>query len=345
MSELIEQAKKLSLLDAEDEAKRKDVTDFLNLLAPEVKERVEQLRKVHDEVKEVDKQFEKEKIALLKKYEALRAPLYEKRSGIVVPSSGAMESEGETPTNPIDSDGIPEFWLTAMKHSSLLSDQITPKDESVLRFVRDVRSELMDDGKSFKLTFDFMPNPYFTNTSLTKSYIMADEEDPILEKAEGTDIEWNQGKDPTVKIMKKKAKKGKQKILTKTVPCDSFFNFFKPPNIDKLEEMDEEVQEELERLMESDYEIGAFFHNKLVPSAILWYTGEADDDDDWFGGEEDFEFDDDLDIDDVDDEAELLNAQHRNSRGGNRRGPAAVHGGAKDGKQGDGEDAPECKQQ
>lgn len=34
----------------------------------------------------------------------------------------------------------------------------------------------------------------------TKSYYMVDEEEPILEKAEGTSIQWSSGKDPTRKV-------------------------------------------------------------------------------------------------------------------------------------------------
>lgn len=41
----------------------------------------------------------------------------------------------------------------------------------------------------------------------------------------------------TPQIMKKKAKKGKAagKTLTKSEPCESFFNFFSPPKVGALE--------------------------------------------------------------------------------------------------------------
>ena len=70
--------------------------------------------------------------------------------------------------------------------------------------------------------------------SQTKTYYMVDDEDPILERAEGTEIQWKSGKNLTVKIMKKKPKKGGRgsgKPLTKTEPCESFFNFFSPPKV------------------------------------------------------------------------------------------------------------------
>lgn len=58
-----------------------------------------------------------------------------------------------------------------------------------------------------------------------------------------TDIEWFPGKNLTVKILKKKPKKGAKntKPITKTEPCDSFFNFFSPPAVPTEEE---ELEEE-----------------------------------------------------------------------------------------------------
>lgn len=66
---------------------------------------------------------------------------------------------------------------------------------------------------------------------------MADSDEPILESAEGTDIQWAAGKNPTVKVMRKKAKKGAKpgaKAQTKLEPTDSFFNFFSPPKVHTL---------------------------------------------------------------------------------------------------------------
>lgn len=61
--------------------------------------------------------------------------------------------------------------------------------------------------------------------------------------------------------MKKKAKavKGKPagRMLTKTEPCASFFNFFSPPVVpENPNEADEDEMEELQQAMEEDYELG-----------------------------------------------------------------------------------------
>ena len=62
-------------------------------------------------------------------------------------------------------------------------------------------------------------------------------------------------------VMKKKAKavKGKPagRMLTKTEPCASFFNFFNPPAVpENPNEADEDEMEELQQAMEEDYELG-----------------------------------------------------------------------------------------
>lgn len=136
---------------------------------------------------------------------------------------------------------------------------------------------------------------------------MADSgEDPVLEKAEGTEIEWHQGKNVTVKIKKKKQrnKNGKgTRVVTKTEPCESFFNFFSPPKIPGPDEegMEEEEMEQRQMELESDYEMGIAFQERIVPHAVKWFTGEADDDemdddddDDYEGFDEGEEEDDEV---------------------------------------------------
>ena len=59
-----------------------------------------------------------------------------------------------------------------------------------------------------------------------------------------TEIEWYPGKNVTQKIYKKKPKKGSKntKPITKTEDCESFFNFFNPPEVpDDDEDIDEDA--------------------------------------------------------------------------------------------------------
>lgn len=78
---------------------------------------------------------------------------------------------------------------------------------------------------------------------LSKSYYMVEDEEPILERAEGTEIEWLPGKNLTQKVLRKKPKKGSKntKPVTKTEQVLSFFNFFSPPTIPEDDIDEQEV--------------------------------------------------------------------------------------------------------
>ncbi|KAI3927761.1 hypothetical protein MKW98_023362 [Papaver atlanticum] len=79
---------------------------------------------------------------------------------------------------------------------------------------------------------------------LTKTYHMIDDDEPILEKAIGTEIDWYPGKSLTQKVLKKEPKKGSKntKPITKTEDCESFFNFFNPPQLsDDDDDLDKET--------------------------------------------------------------------------------------------------------
>lgn len=53
-----------------------------------------------------------------------------------------------------------------------------------------------------------------------------------------TEIEWHPGKCLTQKILKKKPRKGSKNVkpITKTENCESFFNFFNPPQVPEDED-------------------------------------------------------------------------------------------------------------
>ncbi|NP_001280913.1 nucleosome assembly protein 1-1 [Malus domestica] len=291
-------------------------SELLEILSPTVRKRVEDLREILSQHDEIETKFFEEKAALEAKYQKLYEPLYTKRYDIV---NGVAEVEA---TNEVAMDqdggkageekGVPDFWLTAMKTNDVLSEEITERDEGALKHLKDIKWSRIDDPKGFKLEFFFDTNPYFKNSILTKTYHMVDENEPILEKAIGTEIEWYPGKCLTQKLLKKKPRKGSKnaKPVTKTEDCASFFNFFSPPEVPKEDEdLDEESAEELQNQMEQDYDIGSTIRDKIIPHATSWFTGEAvhgdgfDDSDD---DDEDDELydDDDEDEEDVDDDEE-----------------------------------------
>ncbi|KAI4355451.1 hypothetical protein L6164_004226 [Bauhinia variegata] len=283
--------------------------DILETLSPKVRKRVDILRDLQSQHDELQAKFLEERASLEAKYQKLYEPLYAKRYEIV---NGVVEVEGVTDEVPDKEDkateekGVPEFWLTAMKSNEILAEEITERDEEALKYITDIKWCRVDNPRGFKLEFFFDSNPYFKNTVLTKTYHMIDDDDPMLEKAIGTEIEWYPGKNLTQKVVKKKPRKGSKnsKPIVKRESCDSFFNFFNPPQIPEDDhDIDENAAEELESLMQQDYDIGSTIRDKIIPHAVLWFTGEAIQSDEF----EDIEVDDededeDEDADDEEDE-------------------------------------------
>ncbi|KAL9291310.1 Nucleosome assembly protein 1,4 [Arabidopsis thaliana] len=246
-------------------------------LSPKVTKRVLFLKDIQVTHDELEEKFLAEKSALEATYDNLYKPLFAKRYEIV---NGVVEAEAEK-------EGVPSFWLIAMKTNEMLANEITERDEAALKYLKDIRScRVEDTSRNFKLEFLFDSNLYFKNSVLSKTYHVNDEDGPVLEKVIGTDIEWFPGKCLTHKVVvKKKTKKGPKKVnnipMTKTENCESFFNFFKPPEIPEIDEVDDYddfdtiMTEELQNLMDQDYDIAVTIRDKLIPHAVSWFTGEA----------------------------------------------------------------------
>jgi len=149
----------------------------------------------------------------------------------------------------------------------------------------------------------------------------------ILDHMDGCEIHWKPNKNLTVQKVKQKASKGhrggkmkatrggrrgmKEEEVWVEKPKHSFFQFFATEPVLELMEQDEEDEANendlMEGAMERDCEIGLEIIEKIIPYAVLFFTGEYDNDDegidDDFGMEdEEGEFDENEEEDD-DDEA------------------------------------------
>merc|ERR1711910_305362 len=124
---------------------------------------------------------------------------------------------------------------------------------------------------------------------------------PEIYRCKGCAINWKQGKNLTVKTVKKKQKhksKGNVRTITKQVKNDSFFNFFDPPPLP--EDPEAEVDAETQELLTADFEIGHYIRERIIPRAVLFFTGEAldeDEEEEGSDGEEGEEEEDDPDFD------------------------------------------------
>ncbi|KAK5111263.1 hypothetical protein LTR62_005291 [Meristemomyces frigidus] len=302
---------------------------YVESLPAPVRKRVAGLKGVQKEHSKLEAEFQEEVLALEKKFFAKFTPLYERRAKIVTGQSEPSEEDikaGEEDEEEDDEEsenakaeadkkaeadgttgqkGIPEFWLSAMKNSSL-AETITDRDEEALKQLTDLRMEYLD-RPGFRLIFEFAENEFFSNKTLSKTYFYQEENgyggDFIYDHAEGDKIDWKSGKDLTVKVESKKQRNKNTKqtrIVKKTIPTPSFFDFFnpaKPPGDDD----EEEIDEDLEAKLELDYQLGEDIKEKLIPRAIDWFTGEALQ---YEPGMEDFDEDEFEDEDDEDDDDE-----------------------------------------
>lgn len=184
------------------------------------------------------------------------------------------------------SGGIPNFWLTVLNNSEVVSGQITERDKDALSYLSNIEKSYVDGdpNSGVVLTFTFLPNEYFHNTTLTKIYRMEFDEDDgeqQISDVEGTPIDWKSSKQNltvTIKQKKQRNKKTKEmRIVEREEPCDSFFKFFSPPKPHDEDEdgADEEEEDFYEQEMEMDVETGAALMEELVPRAAYYYTGES----------------------------------------------------------------------
>ncbi|KAJ8299685.1 hypothetical protein KUTeg_023745 [Tegillarca granosa] len=245
---------------------------YVQSLPKSVKRRIKALKKVQFEATKIEADFYKEVHELECKYAAKYGPLFEKRKQVVTGTTEPTDEECDWPSD-------------------------DEKEELSVHEGADIKGI-----PNFWLTI-------FKNVDML-SEMVQDHDEPILQSLQDIkvkflepsemgftlecQIDWKKGKNVTVKSIKKKQKhkgRGTTRTVTKTVQNDSFFNFFNPPD------------EDLEALLSADFEIGHFIRERIVPRAVLYFTGEAletdefeEEGEDEEGGEE-ADYDEDADPD------------------------------------------------
>ncbi|KAM4818828.1 nucleosome assembly protein 1-like 2 [Thomomys bottae] len=191
-------------------------------------------------------------------------------------AGGAAAPAGEE--NKEDPKGIPDFWLTVLKNVEVLTPLIKKHDEPILKLLTDIKVKLSEPGEplSFTLEFHFKPNEYFKNELLTKTYVLKsrlDCYDPhpyrgtAIEYSKGCDIDWNEGKNVTIKTITKKQKHriwGTIRTVTEDFPKHSFFNFFSPRGINLKGGNRHE-----------DFLLGHNLRTYIIPRSVLFFSGDA----------------------------------------------------------------------
>ena len=225
---------------------------------------------------------------LATRFDEAHKELEKKVAAIVKPAEEPEEDKEEekTPTDVTylkGKQGIPDFWVKAMKANRLIWDQVREKDEPIMAHLQHVETEASENEatKNTVVTLKMVfaeDNDFFTPATLQVS-LEYESEDQVKE-IKGTAIEWLEGKDPTKKKIKKKQKHkktGETRTVVKTVDADSFFNIFKDRKAPQEGECDSEEENDMHDKIEHVQETVEDFHDLLVPDALEYYLGLNED--------------------------------------------------------------------
>ena len=270
-----------------------------------LKKKLVAIKKLVCERMSLEKDFKKEHNKLEYKYEQLYKPFYERRQKIIEgeekpdiekirekleelkinEEEAKKEKEGEK--------GIPEFWYKVILNNQDI--MVNDKDKNILKKLRLIQCTPEENG-NFSLEFFFEPNDYFTNEVLKREFIL--DEDYDIKEIKSDEINWKSDEvNPTIEIKQKKVKNKRTKMvktITKKESVPSFFSSFrhfeKKEGDNKEAKDDEEEDEEGEELtIEDEYDLALQFKEEIIPYAIEYYLGIAEDEDDLGEDEEEEE--------------------------------------------------------
>ncbi|KAE9453814.1 hypothetical protein C3L33_14277, partial [Rhododendron williamsianum] len=195
-------------------------------------------------------------------YNEKRKPVYEKRNDII--------------------KSIPDFWLTAFLSHPALGDLANEEDKKIFKYLSSLEVEDFKDVKSgYSITFvslfllpyfglektifevQFISNPYFEDTKLTKTFTFLDEG---TTKVTATSIKWKEGMGNLNGVANEK--KGNKRPHGD----ESFFTWF--TETQPKDDVDD-FQDEIAEIIKED----------LWPNPLTFFSNEADEDDS--DGEED----------------------------------------------------------
>ncbi|CAL9059036.1 NAP1-related protein 2-like isoform X2 [Musa acuminata AAA Group] len=205
---------------------------------------IEKLQEIQDEIEKVNEEASDKVLEVEQKYNEIRRPIYKRRNEII--------------------QSIPDFWLTAFLSHPVLGDLLSEEDQKIFKYLVSLDVEDSKDVKSgYSVTFNFSPNPYFEDASLTKTYSFYDEGTTNIT---GTTIKWKEGMNVANGVAHEK--EGGKRPLAE----ESFFSWFSET---QQKNLTEGFSDEVAEIIKED----------LWPNPLKYFNNEADEED--FDGDED----------------------------------------------------------
>ena len=261
-----------------------------------LKKKLVAIKKLVCERMSLEKDFKKEHNKLDYKYEQLYKPFYERRQKIIEgeekPDFEKIReklaelkiNEEEAKKEKEDEKGIPEFWYKVLLNNQDI--MLNERDKDVLKKLKLIKCTPEENG-NFSLEFFFEPNDYFTNEVLKREFIL--DEDCDIKEIKSDVIQWkSDAMNTTIEIKQKKVKNKRTKqvkTITKKEKIPSFFSSFKhfeKKEGENKEEKDEEDEDEEgeELTIDDEYDMALQYKEEIIPYAIEYYLGIADDGED-----------------------------------------------------------------
>ncbi|KAH8292269.1 hypothetical protein KR054_007978 [Drosophila jambulina] len=242
---------------------------------------ITELKKLYLETINLDVALQRDIYNMEKSYEDRHNVIFEKRKKIL--EDFRKQTHGDSTPN----ENVSNFWLKVLKAS--YTEFISKKDEKILSNLVDVRSRLYNEPEvKFDIEFHFDKNEYFTNSVLKKTYFLnclPDPKDPLsydgaeIYKCEGCTIDWK-----TPKSCDNSSKSSntdlnfrclKQTPLKGDSGNPSFFNFFSPPAVPG--DPDDDQFCDINAILQNDFELGFYLKERVIPKAVIFFTGEIAD--------------------------------------------------------------------
>lgn len=172
--------------------------------------------------------------------------------------------------------------MRTLLSSEVLAEEVKEKDEDALKHVISIYYQNEENSNNFTVYFKFEQNEFFTDEILSKKFFINDDDE--ITKTEGSTVHWKEGKNLTVKTIKKTQKNKKtnaKRVVTKEVQDESFFNFFKDEDVKVEKEDDEDGEDEGDMKLQIDQDIGRTLVEEIIPYSVEYFLGvkQGEDDD------------------------------------------------------------------
>lgn len=202
--------------------------EFLETCSPTKAKQISQLLDLQEQHLKLKKQYQEEQARLESEHHKRCNQLYTKRYKIINESRPQITLKTDntllkdSATTISNDQNISDFWLKVLKSNPVTKWAITEEDEAALKFLRDIRLELIDMYE-FSVIFDFDSNHFFSNKSLTKTFHY--ERDPddytgdlVYADATGDTIDWKEGWSlVSMVVMNEKTKEGMLPLFIRTL--------------------------------------------------------------------------------------------------------------------------------